>query len=126
MKNLFVIIGVMVFGCALFFGCSSDKVRDFMPGVYVNSAGGEFSVASDTLEVRPVEGTNYVIHRRTGFNLVTEGKLGKRESEVEKWTAVYNSDTQVLTETKKGKLISFFPDSGSLSVGQRVYKKVDK
>lgn len=123
MKNLMC---VMMLGVAVLLGCSGDKVRDFISGVYVNSAGGELSVANDTLEVQLVEGTNYVIHRRTGFNLVTEGKLGKREYEVEKWTAVYNSDTQVLTETKKGKLISFFPDSGSLSVGQRVYKKVDK
>lgn len=125
MKNLLVIIGVMVFGCAVLVGCSSDKVRDFMPGVYVNSAGGEFSVASDTLQVELVEGNNYVIHRRTGFNLVTDGKIGKREYEVEKWSAVYSSDTQGLTETRKGKLISFFPDSGSLSVGRRVYRKVD-
>ena len=115
----------MVLGCALLFGCLSDNVRDFMPGTYVNSAGGEFSVASDTLEVQLLEGNNYVIHRSTGYNLVTDGKIGKREYEVEKWSAVYSSDTQVLTETKKGKLISFFPDSGSLSVGRRVYKKVD-
>ncbi|MBB2145769.1 hypothetical protein GM921_09745 [Pedobacter sp. LMG 31464] len=125
MKNLRITIGVVVLGCAFLLGCSSDKVRDFMPGVYVNSAGGEFSVASDTLEVEQVEGNNYVINRRTGFNLVTDGKLGKREYEVEKWSAVYSLDTQVLTETKKGKLISFFPDSGSLSVGRRVYKKID-
>lgn len=125
MKKLLVNIGVIVLGCGLFFGCSSDKVRDFIPGTYVNSAGGEFSVASDTLTIGLIEGNNYVIHRRTGFNLISDGKLGKREYEVEKWTAVYSSDTQVLTETKKGKLISFFPDRGSLSVGRRVYRKVD-
>ncbi|MBB2143962.1 hypothetical protein GM921_00565 [Pedobacter sp. LMG 31464] len=125
MKNLRITIGVMVLGYAFLLGCSTDKVRDFMPGVYVNSAGGEFSVASDTLAIELVEGNNYVVHRRTGFNLVTNGKLGRREYEVEKWAAIYNPSAQVLTETKKGKLISFFPDSGSLSVGQRVYKKID-
>jgi hypothetical protein len=72
MKNLKV---VMVLGLAVLMGCARDKVRDFMPGVYVNSAGGEFSVASDTLEVSLVEGNNYVIHRRTGFNLVDSGKI---------------------------------------------------
>lgn len=125
MKNLRITIGVIVLDCAFMLGCTSDKVRNFMPGVYVNSAGSEFSVASDTLAIEQVEGNNYVIHRRTGFNLVTNGKLGKREYEVEKWTAVYSPDTQVLTETKKGKLISFFPESGSLSVGRRLYRKVD-
>lgn len=116
---------VVVLGCVFMPSCTSDRVRDFMPGVYVNSTGGEFSVASDTLQVELVEGNNYVVHRRTGFNLLADGKLGKREYEVEKWSAVYSSDTQGLTETKKGKLISFFPESGSLSVGRRVYRKVD-
>lgn len=37
-----------------------------MTGTYVNSAGGEFSIASDTLTVELVEGNNYLIHRRTG------------------------------------------------------------
>jgi hypothetical protein len=124
MKNLRMIIYVSVLSCTFLLGCSSDKVRDFMPGVYVNSAGGEFSVASDTLDVKLVEGNNYVIHRRTGFNLVTDGKIGKREYEVEKWNGVYSPNTQVLTETKRGKLISFFPEKGSLTVGQRIYKKI--
>ncbi|MBB2146813.1 hypothetical protein GM921_15020 [Pedobacter sp. LMG 31464] len=125
MKNFRIMISMIMFLIVIMLGCSSDKVRDFIPGTYVNSAGGEFSVASDTLEVELIKGNNYVIHRRTGFNLVTDGKLGKREYEVEKWSAVYSSNTQVLTETKKGKLISFFPDSGLLRVGQRSYKKMD-
>ncbi|TKC04336.1 hypothetical protein [Pedobacter frigoris] len=125
MKNLLLKMGAIMLGLVVLLGCSSDKVRDFIPGVYVNSAGGEFSVASDTLAVELIEGNNYLIHRMTGFNLVTNGKLGKREYEVEKWIGVYSSDTQRLTETKKGKLISFFPEKGSLMVGQRVYRKVD-
>ncbi|MFC4213365.1 hypothetical protein ACFOWA_19390 [Pedobacter lithocola] len=118
-------IAKLVVGIVLMLGCSTDKVRDFIPGTYVNSAGGEFSIADDTLEVELIEGNNYVIHRRTGFNLITEGKLGKREYEVEVWKTIYNAEAQSLTETRKGKIISFFPDKNSLSIGRRTYKKIN-
>jgi hypothetical protein len=121
MKN---ILGCMVVYCALMLGCSGDKVRDFMPGVYVNSAGGEFSVANDTLVVELVEGNNYVIHRRTGFNLVSDGKVGKREYETEQWKAVYSTENQSLSEVKKGKQITFYPQQHSLMVGNRQYRKL--
>ena len=122
MKNLAI---MMVLGLAVLLGCSSDTVRDFMPGVYVNSAGGEFSVASDTLVIERVEGNNYVIHRKTGFNLVSDGKIGKREYEQEEWRTVYDPQSQLLTETKKGKLITFFPKKKVLLVGRREYQKID-
>ncbi len=122
MKNSMVF---MVLGIACFLGCSQDKVRDFMPGIYVNSAGGEFSVASDTLEVELVEGRNYIIHRKTGFNMITDGKPGKREYETEEWKTIYNSESQSLTETRKGKLITFFPEMNSLSIGRRLYNKIN-
>lgn len=106
-------------------GCTGDKVRDFMPGTYVNSAGGEFSIASDTLKIALVEGNNYVIHRSTGYNLITDGKVGPREREAEVWTCAYSTATKTLTELKKGKIISFFPEKEALSVGRRVYKKIN-
>lgn len=102
-----------------------DKVRNFMPGTYVNTAGGEFSVASDTLKIELVEENNYIILRRTGYNLITGGKVGVREHETEQWNCAYSTATKTLTELKKGKVIAFFPDSGSLKVGRRVYKKIN-
>jgi spore germination protein YaaH len=96
-----------------------------MPGNYVNSAGGEFSIASDTLKVELVEGNNYVIHRRTGYNLITDGKVGARKFEAEQWSCAYSIATKTLTELMKGKVITFYPDSGSLKVGRRVYQKIN-
>jgi hypothetical protein len=115
---------VRAFGIALLLGCSSDQVRDFMPGMYVSSVAGEFSVASDTLVIELIEGNNYLIHRRTKYNLVSEGKLGKREYLAEVWRAVYNGETQQLTETREGKVLSFFRDSNYLLVGRREYQKI--
>lgn len=96
-----------------------------MPGTYVNSAGGEFSIASDTLKVELVEGNNYVTHRSTGYNLVNDGKVGAREYETEQWSCAYSTATKTMTELKKGKIITFFPDSNTLKVGRRVYQKIN-
>ncbi|TCD08592.1 hypothetical protein EZ449_12185 [Pedobacter frigidisoli] len=111
--------------CFALASCTGDKVRDFMPGTYVNSAGGEFSIASDTLKVEQVDGNNYVIHRRTGYNLITNGKVGAREYETEKWSCAYSTATKSLTELKKGRVITFYPNGDELKVGARVYKKIN-
>lgn len=121
MKNLIVLCAVAV---ALFTACKSDKVRSFIPGTYINDAGSEFSIANDTLVIESSESNNFYIHRMTGFNLVTDGRLGKREYGTENWNAVYDESTKTLTETKKGKLITFYPDSAKLIVGKRTYRKL--
>ena len=96
-----------------------------MPGTYVNSAGGEFSIASDTLKIELIEGNSYRVLRSTGYNLISEGKIGKRECGTELWSCTYSPATKTLTELKKGKLISFFPEKNTLAAGRRVYKKIN-
>lgn len=117
------ILGLWILGFGLA-GCIGDEVRSFMPGTYVNSAGGEFSIASDTLVVELVEGNNYQIFRRTGYNLIRDGQLGAREYETEVWTCAYSTATKTLTESKKRKIISFYPESSALQVSRRVYEKI--
>jgi hypothetical protein len=106
-----------------FSACQRDKEKSFLKGTYTNSAKGEFSVADDTLVVEPAENNNFLIHRRTGFNVINEGQLGKRQYEKEEWDAIYDESTKTLTETRKGKLITIYPDSGCLKVGKRKYIK---
>ncbi|MDQ8051923.1 MAG: hypothetical protein REI78_02805 [Pedobacter sp.] len=105
-------------------GCLGDRVKGFIPGTYVNSAGGEFSIASDTLNISLVEGNNYKINRHTGYNLIRNGKLGAREFEVEVWTCAYDPSTKILTELRRGKKITFYLGDNVLRVGARVYKKI--
>ncbi len=104
--------------------CTSDEVKDFIPGTYVNSAGGEFSIANDTLVLELVEGNNYLVFRRTGYHLISDGKLGSREYEIEVWTCAYSQATKILTESRRGKAISFYPDRKALQVNNRVYEKI--
>ena len=111
--------------CFALAGCSSDEVRDFMPGTYVNSAGGKYSIASDTLKIELIEGDSYQVLRSTGYNLISDGKIGKREYGTELWSCTNSPDTKTLTELKKGKLICFFPEKKTLAAGRRVYKKIN-
>ena len=115
-----VLIAALMLGLS---ACNHDPSREFLPGTYTNFAGGEFSKAEDTLVIEAGESNTFLIHRKTGFNLITEGKVGKRQYETEEWNAVYDEATKTLTETKKGKLISIYPTSGYILVGKRKYIK---
>ena len=105
--------------------CSSDQTRTFIPGTYVNHAESEYSVADDTLVIEASESNNFRITRKTGFNQIRNKKQGKREYETEDWTAVYDESTKTLTETRKGKLLTFYPESNRLFVGKKEYRKID-
>ncbi len=104
--------------------CNTDNKQSYVPGTYVNSTTGKYSIASDTLVIGAREGNKFAVNRKTGFNLIRNGKKGKPEHETEKWNTVYNEKTDVLTETQKGKTLTFYPDSNMLMIGTRIYKKV--
>lgn len=120
MKRLFI---VLIFAVLLAAACQTDPVKSFIPGTYTDSAEGEFSVAFDTLEIRAEESNNFRIRRRTGFRRIINGKPGKWEYEIEQWNAVYDEATKTVQETRRGKVLTFFPDSGKLMVGKRSYRK---
>lgn len=111
-------------GLLMQFGaCKRDQARDFLPGTYTNSARGEYSQADDTLVVEAAESNQFLIHRRTGFNIIDGGKIGKRQYEREEWNAVYDEGTRTLTETRKGRLINIFSGLGYILIGKRKYTK---
>lgn len=122
MKSLFYLCAVAVLFVT---ACTSDKTRAFIPGTYLNSAGSQYSVANDTLVITPAESNNFSIRRKTGFNVITGGKKGKRQYETEEWNAIYDEGAKTLTETRKGKLITFYPETGTLKVGKREYTKIN-
>lgn len=94
-------------------------------GTYVNTAGSEFSIAHDTLVVEHDENQRYFLHRSTGFRLLDDsGKAGALQYEKEEWAAVYDPQTEVMTESRKGKQISFNTDKDTMTVGKRRYKRI--
>jgi len=118
-----LVVGFVVAIVCLLTGCAAHP--DFS-GTYVNSAGSEFSVACDTLVLEQVEEKQYLIHRRTGFQLLDEqGKPGPRQYETEAWKAVYDTKTKVMTEQRRGRQISFSVDGKEMTVVRRVYQRID-
>ena len=107
--------------------CTRNKIKDFIPGTYVDSASSEYSVAFDTLiiELAEKQSNNYLIHRKTGFRRIDDGKPGKAQYETEEWVAVFDPDTGVLNETATGKTITFYPETNKLRVVKREYQKID-
>ena len=102
----------------------NDK-KDFIVGIYVSDARGEFALASDTLLFSVGGGDNaYAIERRTGYQLITDGKPGKREWDRETWTGIFDPEKGLVQEIQKGRVIRFVSDSGYLVIGRRVYRKV--
>lgn len=109
----------------LFFAGCSNSAAD-LNGTYVNHAASEFSIADDTLVVEHVKGLDYLIHRRTGYFLLDDsGKPGKKIVEKEEWKAVYDQGSASMTENRKGKVISFDPDSGLLMLERSRYQRMN-
>lgn len=118
--SIYLLLWLLLFGTA----CQQKKTENFIPGTYVNHSKGDYSIADDTLQVSLVQGENYQILRRTGFNRVVDGKPGRREYDTETWSGLFDTKTGVINESRYGKVISFYPDSGLLRVNQRTYKKI--
>ncbi|MEH3112570.1 hypothetical protein [Pedobacter terrae] len=126
MKTTITLAIILTFcSLAIFIGCNSDSNKSFIEGSYVNHDGGNYSVADDTLAIEHTSANNYLIYRRTGFNLIRDGEKGRRKHETEQWQCTYDEQTGVLTETKKGKTLTFYPDKGMLMVGSREYQKLN-
>lgn len=123
--QIFSALFLFTLSTLLLLACKENKRQSFIPGTYVNHAGGSYSVADDTLTIEHAGGSNYLIYRSTGFNLIRNGKKGKREHETEQWNAIYNKENGSLTETRKGKTITFYPDANKLMVGSREYQKIN-
>jgi len=112
----------LLFLLGLLFSCGGPESFE---GAYVNTAGSEFSIADDTLVVEQGEGNQFLIHRRTGFRFLDDqGRPGKRQYENEEWRAVYDRNSEVMTESRNGVVITFNADRSILTVGKRKYKRI--
>lgn len=121
LRNLVVLLFT-----ALLFGAGCSNSATDLNGTYVNHAASEFSIADDTLVVEHVKDLDYLIHRRTGYQLMDEaGKPGKRVLEKEQWKAVYDEGSGTMTENSKGRVISFDRDKGLLKLENSRFQRIN-
>jgi len=123
MKKNFLQLGLML--ALLLAACNVMTGERSIEGTYVNHSEGKYSIADDTLVVEQGEGNMVLIHRRTGFRRLTNGRPGKKEYGLEEWTCLWNEDEGTLKELRKGRLLYLDRDSARLILGKRVYEKVN-
>lgn len=110
--------------CSILYGCGSDVTKDFIPGTYVREVKNEFSIGRDTLVIGAVDLNTYTIIHKGSYRQIRNGKLLPVKSISENWPVSYDEVKKVLTELKRGKVISFDPSENILLVGSSPYKKI--
>lgn len=108
-------------------GMKADKLRAFIPGTYTRIFEGEYSKGNDTLIIdQPDENNNYyTIKHNASYQKIRNNQLLPIEYKREDWTAIFNEQTNVLEEQKKGKRLSFLPDEDALLLGGSKFKKIE-
>lgn len=118
-----LVIAVFVSSCS---NLQADKVQDFIPGVYVKTIDDEFTKGMDTLMIDVLDKSagSYSISKKMSYQQVIDERPLSPQYKLENWTAVYDKDTHQLMEQRKGKVLSFLPEKGKLSLGGSEYKKI--
>ena len=129
MKNLpFLFIGFasVMFSCGNSKEKQTEKITSFITGTYVRAFEGEYSVGHDTLVITQPDVANnlYTIQHNSSYQKIREKQLQPVEYKTENWTAIFNEQTNVLLEQKKGKQISFLPDKNELLLGSNQFQKI--
>jgi hypothetical protein len=123
MKTIMAFVLVLLVSCK---GVDQEKIRDFIPGVYVRAIHHEFAEGSDTIIISWVKGNSYLIQKRAGFQRIR--KDGGQQLPViyrsENWTGVYDEKEGLIREQQKGKILSFQPEENRLLLGGSPYQKL--
>lgn len=110
----------------LYGGCKgeAEKVRDFIPGTYVNAARSACAVAKDTLVISAEGELHYRLERHTAYHAMREGKLLPLRHNVAVYEAVFDPARLELSEPQSGRVFRVDRDKGVLLIHQAVYRKL--
>lgn len=130
MKNIQILLLAYA---SLLLSCSSQqeqqtkKITSFITGTYVREFEGEYSIGHDTLVITQPDAANqfYLIQHNSSYQKIIEKKLQPVAYKSENWTAILNEETNILTEQKKGKQMSFSPDANELLLGGSHFHKIN-
>jgi hypothetical protein len=107
--------------------CShSPSATNFIPGTYVNHAQSAYSIADDTLVIKPdvLKENRYQVTRKTGFSRVLNGQLQPAEHQLKVFNAVWDEQKQILQITQNGITLLFQPGANQLMVQNSKYRKL--
>jgi hypothetical protein len=120
------IISVIIFA-AMLGGCdrlAADKVSDFIPGTYVRTFEHEYARGSDTIVIARVNGTHFLISKRSGFQRIKNGRMLPKELRGEQSAAVFREGDGVLEDERTRRVYVFDVRGRKLHIGNNEYVKL--
>lgn len=105
---------------------ATENVKSFIAGSYIRDFEGQYSKGSDTLVIQQPNPANnyYLIQHKMSYQQIKDKQLLPIEYKTEKWIAIFNEQTNVLVEQRKGKMISFLPNDNALLLGSSKFEKI--
>lgn len=116
-----VFVGLFGSSCS---GALKKDLRGFIEGSYVRDFKNEFAVGVDSVVLRALGEDNYMIVKYSKFTRIVDGRVFPEEMKEEKMMGMYDEQTKVINESKKGKVLSFDVENGKMFIGASEYKKV--
>ena len=114
MKLTFFMAGLVL----LFAACThSQRMTNFIPGIYVNHAESAYSIADDTLIITD----DYQVTRRSTYHRTD----GQPRHLVKHFNGIWDESKQVLTLAQTGTLLFFRPAEKMLLLGNSIYRKIN-
>jgi hypothetical protein len=122
MKTLKFMLLIAIALLAIACNHAKDKA---ISGVYVVSTKNEYTILTDTLviEAYNLEAGVYQIDKRSGYQLIRNGKILPKQYKQKSWKATFDKEKQALSETAFGKQIYVNTEAGTLSFGA-TYRKI--
>lgn len=121
MRASFVFLFII---CLLFIRCRNNQSHKNLSGVYVNKSQSEYSIAFDTLIISRKSEYQYQVERKTGFQKIRKGTTLSKQFKSTKWTAQWNQDKMILSETDLGRQIGLDQNSNSVNLKNTKYLKI--
>jgi len=118
------IFKMILLGAVPFLFSCGNRLEEYIPGTYVYSATGEYSIAHDTLLISAQPNGIYQILRSSGWQKIRDGKLLAPEYDSAYWLALFDKQKGILQEIDRGKILAFDPKAGTLNLGKRSYRKL--
>ncbi len=122
MKAFIISVVLMAF---LLIGCKQNGNVSNLEGTYISRTKGEYAINDDTLIVTSLnsEARSYSISSKTGFQKIRNGKTLGKEYKEDSWSAIWDENKEVLTESEFGRKIQFRPSDETLIWNKLVFKK---
>lgn len=108
-------------------GLKEDKMKSFIPGMYIRKVHNEFTDGWDTLVIKQQDHAAgiYFIDKMETYQKHLDGKTFPPEHKEEEWTAVYDEKLHQLFVQNKERVLLFDPEKNLLYMNRTAYDKVE-